>query len=338
MNISFEMIHEILPLYKIEGQVSAIHDFIHYYDEKSAEVKIVSKVEFTDRCPLVVKITKENEHPFHKIESQCGFSEYIRSQGVLTPKRYTSDGKYCVRYQLNNLVVGVTVEDFLGEELKAIDFTLSNKIGQLQGKIHRISEDGKCLIGSNTIFDFCGYNEVSGYETFCELGEAGKIDSAMYLKIKGLYWERFERVRKVWDRLPRFATQGDISINNLSMIDGNLGIFDYNIAGDETLIGDMVLEGLLTANEMELAEGVTDNDRIELFRRFVEGYQTKRSLSNDEINVFGDIYAISSAFWFTKIKYNENALEKLVERKETDQVGKLLEGIYSELSRPLLDE
>lgn len=338
MNVSFEMMNEILSLYKIQEKVSAIYNFIHYYNEHSAEVKIVSKVEFTDRNPLVVKITKENEHPFHKIESQSEFSEYIRSQGVLTPKRYANDGKYCVHYQLNNLIVGVTVEDFLGDELKAIDFTLSYKIGQLLGKIHRISEDGKCLIGSNTIFNFCGYNEVSGYEKFCELGDTGNINSEMYLKIKGLYTEKFDRFKKVWDRLPRFATQGDISINNLAMIDGNLGIFDYNIAGDETLVGDMVLEGLLTANEMELAEGLTDNDRIELFRRFVEGYQTERSLSNDEIKVFGDIYVISSAFWFTKIKYNENALEKLVERKETDQVGKLLEGIYSELSRPLLDE
>ena len=337
MNISFDMMNEILSLYKKQGQISAIHDFIHYYDEKIAEVKIISKVEFTDRSTLVVKLTKENEHPFHKIESQSGFSEYIRSQGVLTPKRYASDGKYCVCYKLNNLEVAVTVEDFLGDELKAIDFNLSYKIGQLLGKIHRISEDGKCLIGSNTIFDFCGYNEVSGYETLCKLGEAGNIDSAMYLKIKGLHTERFERVRRIWSRLPRFATQGDISINNLSMIDGNLGIFDYNIAGDETLIGDMVLEGLLTANEMELAEGVTDNDRIELFRRFVEGYQTERPLSDDEKNVFRDMYSISSAFWFTKIKYNENALEKLVERNETDQVGKLLEGIYNNLSRPLVD-
>lgn len=44
-----------------------------------------------------------------------------------------------------------------------------------------------------------------------------------------------------------------------------------NIAGDETLVGDMVLEGLLTANEMDLSNGLTDKDRPELFRWFFKG-------------------------------------------------------------------
>lgn len=334
MNVSLENINEILSLYNIQGQVSGIHNFIHYYDEKSVEAKIICKVEFMNRDPLVVKLIKEREHPSHKIESQSVFSEYIRGQGVLTSKRYASDGKYCVNYDLNSVEVDVTIEDFLGDELKAIDFTLCCKIGQLLGKIHRISEDGQCLIGSSTIFDFLGYNEVSGYTTFCELGEAGKIDTAIYLKITELYSKRIENVRRSWSKLPRFATQGDISINNLTYIGEDLGIFDYNIAGDATLIGDMVLEGLLTANEMDLVDGFTDNDRTELFMHFFEGYLTERPLSDDEKQVLSDIHSISSALWFTKIKYNENSLEKLVERKEYDRVGKVLEEIHSELSQP----
>ena len=62
-----------------------------------------------------------------------------------------------------------------------------------------------------------------------------------------------------------------MSIVLLSTIGEELGIFDYNIAGDETLVGDMVLEGLLTANEMDLAEGLSDTERIELFRSFYNG-------------------------------------------------------------------
>lgn len=71
-----------------------------------------------------------------------------------------------------------------------------------------------------------------------------------------------------WEGLPRYATQGDISINNLSFVGEELAIFDYNIAGDETLVGDMVLERLLVANEMDLSNGLADRDRPELFNCF----------------------------------------------------------------------
>lgn len=332
MNIGLENIEEVLALYNIKGKVSTIHDFIHYYDSKSMEIKIISKVEFSDRNPLVIKFVRENEHPSHIIESQSVFSEYLRDQGVLTPKRYVSEGRYCLNYKLNKMDVGITVEDYIGEEIKTIDFDLANKMGKLMGNIHRISENGNCLIGNSTLFNLVGYNEVSGYNTFLELSEVRKIEPEMYLNIKELYTEKLERVKRYWSKLPRFATQGDISINNLSYSVESIGIFDYNNAGDETLVGDMVLEGLLTANEMDLSEGLTDNDRTELFKHFYQGYITERPLSDDEKTVLRDIYSISSALWFTKIKYNENSLEKLVERNECDKIGKLLQEIYAILS------
>lgn len=325
MNIGVENINEVLALYNIKGQVSNTYDFIHYYNEKHKKIKIISKVEFINRDPLVVKFVKENDHPSPIIESQSIFSEYLREHGILTPRRYVGGGKYCLNYKLNHIDVDITVEDYLGGEIKTIDFNLAYKLGQLMGRIHRISENGNCLIGKSTIFDLLGYNEVSGYVTFRDLGESGKINEVTYLKIKELYTERLEKVKLSWGELPRFATQGDISINNLSYKGENIGIFDYNIAGDETLVGDMVLEGLLTANEMDLTDKLTDNDRAELFMHFYKGYITKRPLSDNEKSVLNDIYLISSALWFTKIKYNEDSLEKLIDRNEYDKVGRLLQ-------------
>jgi len=40
------------------------------------------------------------------------------------------------------MCLDVTVEDYLGEEIKTIDFKLAYKIGQLVAKIHYISERG----------------------------------------------------------------------------------------------------------------------------------------------------------------------------------------------------
>jgi len=331
LNIKLDDILKVLKLYNIDGQVSDFSFFINHYNAETGEMKVITKVEFSDRQALVVKFTKENKHPQEIIENQSIFSEYLRSQGILTPKRYISGGRYCNKYKLNNMLVNVTVEDYLGEEIKAIDFNLAFKIGKLLARMHKISEKGNCHIGSNTIFNVVGYNEVSGYDKFVQLGESGKIDSEIYHNIKTLYLTKLNRIKSIWDKLPRFAVQGDISINNLTCIGDNIGIFDYNIAGDETLVGDMVLEGLLTANEMELADGLTDEDRTEIFKCFFRGYISERPLTYNEEKILNDIYSISAALWFTKIQYNENSLTELLERNEYHKVNLLLEQIYQSL-------
>lgn len=333
VNIELKNLIEVLELYNIAERISNFSFFINGYDDKTSEMKAIIKVEFSDRNPLVVKFVRENNHPYNIIENQSIFSEYLRSQGVLTPKRYMCGKSYCLKYKLNNMFIDVTVEDYLGEEIKTIDFKLAYMIGQLMAKIHKISEKGNCHIGSNTIFNVVGYNEVSGFNSFLELGEGSKIDSVMYQKIKTLYIAKLEKIKLSWIKLPRYATQGDISINNLSFVGENIGIFDYNVAGDETLVGDMVLEGLLTANEMDLSNGLTDKDRTELFKRFFNGYITERPLTDDEKNIFSEIYSASSALWFTKIKYDENSLTKLIERNEYGKVDLLLQEIYDTLCK-----
>lgn len=332
MNIELKNLMEVLTLYNITEEISNFNFFINGYNDKTSEIKVIIKVEFLNKNPLVVKFVRENDHPHNIIETQSVFSEYLRSHGILTPKRYMSGGCYCRKYELNNIFIDVTVEDYLGEEIKTIDLKLTYKIGQLMAKIHKISEEGNCHIGSNTIFNVIGYNEVSGFNSFLELGEGGKIDSVLYQRIKTLYISKLEKIKLSWAKLPRYATQGDISINNLSFVGDEIGIFDYNIAGDETLVGDMVLEGLLTANEMDLSNGMTDKDRPELFKWFLKGYINERPLTEDEKDALSEIYSTSSALWFTKIKYDEDSLTKLVERNEYDKVDLLLQEIYNILS------
>jgi Ser/Thr protein kinase RdoA (MazF antagonist) len=336
VNIELDNLIEVLALYNITEHISNFCFFINGYNKKTSEMKVITKVEFLNRKPLVVKFVREGNHPHNIIENQSAFSEYLRSQGILTPKRYMSGGSYCLKYDLNNFCIDVTVEDYLGEEIKAIDFKLAYKIGQLMGRIHRISEKGNCYIGSNTIFNIVGYNEVSGFNSFLELGEGSRIDQTMYQKIKTLYEAKLDKIKLIWPKLPKYATQGDISINNLSFVGGEIGIFDYNIAGDETLIGDMVLEGLLTSYEMNLSFGLSDTNRPELFRCFFNGYISERPLTDDEKSVLNEIYSISSALWFTKIKYDENSLVKLVERNDDEKVDLLLREIYHTLCEELI--
>ncbi|WJY27293.1 phosphotransferase enzyme family protein [Sporosarcina trichiuri] len=333
MGITEQSVVEVLEQFGLQGTVSSIKPFIDYHSEADKEVKTIAKVGFKDRAPLVVKFLKEPEHPPSVIESQSVFSEYLRNCGIRTAQRYEKNGTYCLPYQWDGLDLTVTIEEYLGEEIKAIDFPLARNIGQLLGKIHTVSEEGGCRIGKETIFNFLGYNEVSGYDTFRKMSTIRELDPLLFERIKGIYEEKREAVQRLWNLLPRAATQGDISINNLTVADGTMGIFDYNIAGDATLVGDMVLQGLLTANEMPLAEGILEESRPDLFRVFCEGYCSERALTKEERMAAECMYSVASAFWFTDIRYDDDSLEQLRARGENERAERKLQGIYDSLQQ-----
>ena len=55
---------------------------------------------------------------------------------------------------------------------------------------------------------------------------------------------------------------------NLTLVGDEIGILIITLQEMRHLSGDMVLEGLLTANEMDLSDGLTDKDRPKLFKCF----------------------------------------------------------------------
>lgn len=323
MKITKEHIERILADYHILNQVEDIVYFIEYYpDESNQDTKVIAKVLLYNHPPLVIKLINEARHCSQKIEEQSAFSETLRVTGILTPKRYKSGGNYCIERSIENIVLSITIEDYIGEEITAITLDDARQIGELFGRMHCIAEVNNCHIHYTGIFDLMNWNEVSGYDRFNELGEAGKLDSTLFRAIKTKYLEHLDALKSIWSQLPRYATQGDISINNLTFINDQLGVFDYNNGCDEVLVSDMILEGLLTAYEMDVVGNI---DRKELFYQFVSGYRTQRILSDLEIEAMHHIYSISDALWFSKIMINEHSLTKLVERNEIEKINALLE-------------
>ena len=97
---------------------------------------------------------------------------------------------------------------------------------------------------------------MDAFPQFCEITKDEKLDQAFVTRIKALRDEKRTRIRGDWEKLPKAAVQGDISINNLAHGKDGLIVFDYNNAGDEVQVCDLVMEGLLTAYEMELPDGI----------------------------------------------------------------------------------
>ncbi|WIV19837.1 hypothetical protein QPK24_03605 [Paenibacillus polygoni] len=340
MKIERNHISDILALYRMTDPITELTYFIerYYIDPNTSTpcVKVIVKANFENADSVVVKCINEEEHPGHIIEQQSVFSEHMRTNGIITPRRYPAAGEeqaLCLTYFIENTPLIVSVEEYIGEEIRKIDLRTAYKIGRLMGEMHRIAERDNLHMEANSIFDVIGYNEASGYNRFKELGEAGHLQLDKYQQITEMYEHRMKNLHTVWSGLPRFATQGDYSINNLTWVGEEIGIFDYNIAGEATLVGDMVTEGLLTAYEMDLAEGLTREDKLRLFDSFIDGYRDMRKLHDAERRVLNDLYAVVSSMWFTSIRYHEDSLEKLLERAELDKINTLLEEMKQILSR-----
>ncbi len=334
MKINNEHIQGIVEGYGIHDIIRTVSPYIEYYemDNTPKEMKFISRVEFANHPPIIVKISKEDNHATQAIEEQSIFSEYLREHGILTAKRYKKGNSYCTIYELEELETNVTVEDYLGEEIKAIDCNMAFHIGVLMGRIHSISEKGNCHIHANTIFNLAGYDEVNGYNMLKTFSDDGKINYELFSEIHTLYKERLNKALKNWSELPKFATQGDISINNLTLCGDDIAIFDFNIAGDETLVGDMIIEGLLTAYEMDIKDTKKEMPRFDIFLAFVKGYMSIRKLTKEEQQAANHILAVSDALWFAKIMYKDSSIEKLIDQNNQEEINKILCSIKEDLS------
>ncbi len=267
-----------------------------------------------------------------KIEKQSAFSEFMRRHGIKTPARYMVEGKYCIEYVYNNIPCNVTVEDWCGEEITEINTEISYKIGELMARMHILSLDNHCEIGCGTLFSAAYWNDVDAFPQFCEICKNEKLDQEIVEKIKKLHDEKLEAIRTVWDMLPKAAVQGDISINNLAYGEEELIVFDYNNAGDEVLISDLVMEGLLTAYEMDLPDGTDPSCREQFFPALLEGYLSVRTLSDEEAKAAWLVYTLYHALWFSRVIYNEDSLEKLVKNEDYASANKLLRQMLADMT------
>ncbi|MBQ7378868.1 MAG: hypothetical protein IJW70_04220 [Clostridia bacterium] len=330
------VIHSVLALYGLDTAFCEQREYITYNREHGDNlVKIILSVLLENGKRVVVKILHEQDDLLKdraKIEKQSAFSEFMRQTGIRTPKRYMANGRYCNEYIYNDLPCNVTVEDWCGDEIMEINTDIAYKIGELMARMHILSLENKCEIGCNTLFSAVYRNDVDAFPDFCEIGKNENLDQTIIEQIKKLHDEKLDTIRAIWERLPMAAVQGDISINNLVYKEDELVVFDYNNAGDEVLISDLVLEGLLTAYEMDLPEGTDQSYRERLFPALLNGYLSIRKLNEEEANTAWIVYTLYHSLWFSKVVYNDDSLEKLVEKEDYAAANRLLKQMLADMT------
>lgn len=332
--VEFEVIETILRLYDIHEKAVDRKMYIHAVED-NGWMKLIFRVTLANGRLLVIKILHESddvEAEMQKVEKQSRFSEIMRRHGIKTPARYIADGKYVAPFTYHDLPCMVTVEDWCGEEITEITADIAYSLGEMMAHMHTISLSSKFEIGHGTLFSAAYRNDVDAFPAFCEITKDEKLDRATVKQIIARRDEKLERLRAVWETLPKAAVQGDVSINNLVKAEDGLVVFDYNNAGDEVLISDLVMEGLLTAYEMDLPNGTPVSYREKIFPALLKGYLSVRPLSEAESKAAWEAYTLYHGLWFTRIIYNDGSLEKLVKNNDYDAANRLLRQMLEDMT------
>jgi Ser/Thr protein kinase RdoA (MazF antagonist) len=140
----------------------------------------------------------------------------------------------------------------------------------------------------------------------------------------------FNEISQKVQQLNKYAVQGDINASNVSLKDGELYIFDFNIACDEYLIIQAVLEGLCLSYEEKYSDHSTVEER---FIAFISGYQKERQPNQTEKELIPLIYKVANTLWFTKIQYHNDSIESLLQQSNDQAVKNILHFMLQSLKK-----
>jgi Ser/Thr protein kinase RdoA (MazF antagonist) len=254
------------------------------------------------------------------IEAQSRFAALLLTNGIETPKAYTSDGNFTRTYSINGYDVVVTVEDFKDGEIRTVDPQTAEDTGKLLARMHNTAEANDCHVDCEVLFDPLAPNDLFFYESFVKRKERLlEIDRDLYNSIVKKHDELISRIAPLGRKM-RYAVQGDISDCNLYRTeDGRIGVFDFNRCGDNSLFFDAVMQAVFESRLMDYPEELDGHQEEIIFSSFLEGYQHVRPFTAEQKQAFPYLYALITAFWGVDMKWADNSRTKTVD--EADDVS-----------------
>lgn len=329
---------KILVQFGVYGEVSGTEELLRYHYERdnpdSKEVRLILKVSFLDRAPMVVKFKNEDSVTQTMVQEQTAFSEHLASQGVPTARYYRSEEGYVLRRTINGYTILITAEDFQPGEIKTVNPSIAERTGRLLALTHNISERDRRHTGAPVLFDPFDRNDLFSFEIFEAFGPRFQgEDEVLFRRICRAYQEHMERLAPLRGR-ERYAVQGDISDCNLFLTpDGRVGMFDFNNCGDNILFCDAVMQGVFEARLMDYERTLTEAYSQELFDSFLAGYQSERPFSEEERAMVPHLCAIIAAFARIDLIYRADCLEKRIETGDREGVTAMLREIERRIVR-----
>ena len=337
LKVTLSDIQQIMNDYHITERAAGFSELQRYdygqNNESSKEIRLIIKVIFESRSPVVIRFKNENSVTEEMIEKQSRFAETLHSKGIVTPHNYSNSGRFAMTYHINDYDVIVTVEDFCEGEVKAVDEETARMTGELLAKMHDISERENLRLGMKTLFDPLDRNDLFDLSVFTENKDKLKgIAPALYDEIEQLKNSCMEKIA-VFGNEPRYAVQGDISDCNLYISGGRLGVFDFNNSGDNVLFYDAAMQAVFEATLMDYKEEASPERETKILSAFLAGYESLRPFTDEQRKAFPYLYAILKAFEMGKMSYDKDCLKELIRTDRNDDIRELMKNIHRCLSK-----
>lgn len=340
IKIEKEDVQKALRYFGVEQKVAGVKILSDDQEERKGKlaVRIVTVAELENQEKLIVKFL--NERAFildvthlqittETIEKQAAFSEILRREGMIVPKRYQRNQSYCMPMEIEGVPLDVTVEEFLGQPMKEFSPDLFYTYGCLIGKIHRISLEQGCRIDFSIVFQEWKDNRTEFGKLFSGVKEEilPKELIAQLAKQHDIYKET---VMEIWQKLPRSAVQGDLySNNNVALTEDGIGFYDFNVAADEVLLGDMLHVWFRTIYDVNNEKQIKDWNLGECWQSYENGYTRQREWSEKEKQALPTVMALLDMIYHARyaadlmrhgrVEEGRWQLEQMVQRKKATE-------------------
>ncbi len=303
---------DVLRGFGICEDISRWHLLTDWQEKRgdACALRIVAEVDLTNGERRIIRFLNERQFILDvsrlvlttwTIERQCAFSEILRRNGMVVPRRYLSDGHYCMDYCLNGFPCDATVESWLENTQPRFRTDMFAPLGHLIGQIHRISEQEHCHIGFSIVYDEVEKGAMDFRRLFTGTDTA-QLPAGKFERLRLLHDEKKAEISALWPLLPRSAVQGDIySCNNVAwQADGTPGFYDFNIAADEVLLGDMLHAWFRTVYDPPYEAERQTWDYSLCWNQYLEGYTSARPLTEIEQKCLPQVYALLGAIYASR--------------------------------------
>lgn len=337
IHIELEQIQQVLDYFEISPKALAFNIFTDIQEERKGEkaVRLISCARLADGRRMILRFLNERHFivdvsklrlSTQTLEKQAIFSELLREKGMNVPKKYQKYGHFCMPLVIDGIPLDGMVEDYIGEPLQAFTTGLFYDYGRLLGQMHDISMKYQAHIDFSIVFQEVAENRTD-YKMLLKDTDMGKLPKETMQAIIGLHDQKKDEIVRLWPELPRSAVQGDIySCNNVSWTENGIGFYDFNIAADEVLLGDLLHLWFRTVYDISNEEEVSGWDLEWCWKQYMKGYREYRKLTEKERRAFPAVYSLLGSIYMTRYVAELLRQERYEDAvRQFEEVKKLLE-------------
>lgn len=320
MNIEKSTAQKILGMYEIcdgirEMEVLVNIDFFH---QGERIIKYYTRVH-TDSDSYILKLMRLPMCPEIVLEKQAELSQKYRENGICTPKCYKSDERYCTDYRVEELDVKVLLEEDAGKMLDTFSRESILQIAELLGKMHAVALKNKWTFRMGSFYREFGKGNTGYLQLWNRTGTEFLPHDQLENVVKK-YNAHLEKMKESWGNLPVATVQGDMYRMNLMQKDKRLTVIDYDRAGDEVLLSDLLITWFRILFDPVIREMFPEVTDSQLWEEFLSNYENERRLTEEEQSALTDQYAVLGAVYGTR-----RLVELATEEKKAEAAGGLKE-------------